>query len=371
MKNSVFLIIFLLAGLSLFGQNSREAKIYVPPVEGKVREGDNAYFHKQLTYEVIFQHQTVVRNKGSSDYIFKGAIELEDKESLNDSPDSAQSANAYTPVPNMPVPHVRNFFGRREFFSMEAGSEIRFYDTKGDNDFEPSPGEESAGKNSETYIFTLEMLERSTGDVISSQAIVYSDLDSSLNSLISIVVSNMLYEISEKLESANWLKNWVFLEMSVLWLPRQYKGDVEFFYLSNYGVKIAMEVQFASFMSMGIGAIVSQEEAEFDGVEGINELLLEVPALLKFDIVISDDFVIEPYGGVSLNYSLSKKTIPSQLSWFAGLQFNFRAGAGAVVIDPRFSMDFYSSGIPASDVKFSRYSMQFGIGQKTDKISEY
>jgi len=187
----------------------------------------------------------------------------------------------------------------------------------------------------------------------------------------------MLYEISEKLESANWLKNWVFLEMSVLWLPRQYKGDVEFFYLSNYGVKIAMEVQFASFMSMGIGAIVSQEEAEFDGVEGINELLLEVPALLKFDIVISDDFVIEPYGGVSLNYSLSKKTIPSQLSWFAGLQFNFRAGAGAVVIDPRFSMDFYSSGIPASDVKFSRYSMQFGIGykigigQKTDKISEY
>jgi len=375
MKNSVFLIIFLLAGFTLFGQNPRDLKIHIMPVTGEVREGDNAYFHKQLTYEVILRYQSAVRFSNSSEFIFKGVIEPESKDLPNNGSSSGErmSAGGYTPVPDTPVPHVRNFFGRREFFSMESGNEVRFYDTKGDNIFAYEPSDQ----NSERYIFTLEMLNRSTGDVIGSQSIVYSELDSSLNSLISVVVDNMLYDVPEGSKAVDWQENWVFLEISFFWSPRYFKGIDELYYFRNFGVKMAMEVQFSNFMSLGFGAIILQEEAKFDSAEEINDLLLEIPVLVKFDIKISDSFVLEPYGGVSWNSSLGNKTIPSLFSWFAGFQFNLKAGAGAVVIDPRFSMDFYEFQIPDKNNKYNRYGLQLGIGykigigSKTKRIPEY
>jgi hypothetical protein len=118
-------------------------------------------------------------------------------------------------------------------------------------------------------------------------------------------------------------------------------------------------------MSISAGAQITQDLITISGVdEEFSDLLLEVPLALKLVFKPTDYFRLEPYGGISFNYSLLGTTEPSSLSWFAGLQFGIRAGAGMLVIDPRFFMDFEDSALSGRDIGYQRICIYLGVGYK-------
>ncbi|MCL2211434.1 MAG: hypothetical protein FWB95_05895 [Treponema sp.] len=362
MKNYTMLFLFLLTGVSLFGQNQREIKIFIPPVEGEVREGDGAYFHKQLTYEVVLQYNAVVKNKSASEYIFKGAIEAKSADQSANN-ELSNEEGAYSPVPKMPIPFIKNSFGRREFFSMERGDAVWFYDSKGDNNFDEVI--EQVEQDDGSYTLKLDVISNSTGELIGSQAIVYTALDSSLNMLISDVVSGMLSEIPDASEFSDWRDKWFFFEFIALWAPHIYKDDDMTVGWMNFGFKFGVEFHFVNFLSLGLGSRLLSESVVLDSAPaGDRDLLIEIPIYLKFVFKPAAIFMLEPYGGAAINVSLLKKTEPSRFLWFAGFQIGIKAGPGAIVIDPRFAMDFYDSGLLGTDVKYRRYCMQLGVGYK-------
>jgi hypothetical protein len=148
-----------------------------------------------------------------------------------------------------------------------------------------------------------------------------------------------------------------------LWVPRIYIGRYESVNWANFGLRLAAELQFLNFLSVDIGVQFVQEWVVISATGGqYRDLILEAPLALKLVFKPYNYLLLEPYGGVSLNYSLMNYTKPSMFSWFTGLQFGVKAGPGMAVIEPRFAMDFSKSYIDT--VQYQRYMFQIGIGYK-------
>jgi len=378
-KKCLVLAFFLLiTGLSLFGQNFREARIFVQPVDGTGMTGDNAFFYKQLTYEVVLQYYTLARTRRASDFILRGTIAPytgEEQFLIDNQPEESEIVNT-GPVPPRPIPRIRNTFGRREFFSWETNGEIVFFDTSIEDSgsvTEPESFhvEEGIGENNDDSgagesVFTLELINSITGDAIAKQYIIYRFTDAAVGDLISIIVYNMLMSIPDIEADADWRNNWLFADINAIWAPRVYTVPDQHISWVNFGIGVSLEYNFLDFMSVGLGVQLVQDGIvitdEESGVE-YRDLLLEIPLALKF-VFRPSTFTLEPYGGVSYNHSLMETTTPSFLSWFAGIQFGMKVGPGMIVIDPRFSMDFFNSQIVENSVEYQRYLFQISLGYK-------
>jgi hypothetical protein len=374
MRKFTVFTLFFLACFSVFGQTSSKAKIYVAPIEGIGKEADNDYFYKRLIYELILQFHKVVKSRFDGDYMFKGTIELVSGASATDSvePSAIQQDN-YTPVPESPYPPVMNIYGRREFFSMQTGDELYFFDSTGTDNTAPRSAaketdhsENDAQEEGVKYYFKLEMTDNRTGEVISGQNFIFAAVGDSVDKSISVIVYNLLSDIPDvPSKRGDSRDRWMYFETSLLWLPRIYYGGYESVNLLNFGVKLGMELHFVSFMSVGAGVQITQEQI-VTSAKTYNDLTLETPVSLKFVFNPGDKCALEPYGGAAWNYSLGNTVQPSMFSWFAGIQLGIKDKneTGMFVIDPRFSMDFYDSALPAENIKYQRYCIQLGLGYK-------
>jgi len=377
-KKCLVLALFLLTGLSAFAQNFREARIFVQPVDGTGMAGDSAFFYKQLTYEVVLQYYSLARTRRTADFILRGTIApyTGEEQFLVDNPSEESEFVNTGPVPPRPIPRIRNTFGRREFFSWETNGEIQFFDTSiGDEsgtESEPFYVEESIKENYDDSadgenVFTLELINSVTGDVIAKQYLIYNFTDAAVGDLVSIIVYNMLTSVPDIEADSDWRNNWLFADINAIWAPRIYTSDESVIWV-NFGIGLSLEYHFLDLWSVGIGAQLVQ-----DAVVVSNEyrdLLLEIPLAVKF-VIKPVRFMMEPYGGVSFNFSLMGTTKPSFLSWFAGFQFGVKAGPGLVVIDPRFSMDFFNSQIVQNPVEYQRYLFQISVGYKIGFLPKY
>ncbi|MCL2759679.1 MAG: hypothetical protein FWD22_05655, partial [Treponema sp.] len=234
-------------------------------------------------------------------------------------------------------------------------------------------------EDGEEFVFKLEMIDSATGNVLGRQSIIYVTPDASVSELLSIIIYNMLSGIPDTYHSTDWRDKLFFFDITALWMPRIYYAEYQSINWLNFGLRLGGELHFAKFMSLGIAAQVTQDWVVLAsaGIEEYRDLVLEIPASLKLVFKPADYYMVEPYGGVSWNYSIRGITEPSVMSWFAGLQFGIRSGSGMIVFDPRFSMDFYNSKLPERNVEYQRYCIQFGIGykvgaaQKRFRIQEY
>jgi len=381
-KKCLVLAFFLLIGLSLSAQNFREARIFVQPIDGTGTTGDNAFFYKQLTYEVVLQYYSLARTRRSSDFILRGTIApyTGEEQFLVDNPPEENEIVNTGPVPPRPIPRIRNTFGRREFFSWETNGEIVFFDTSIDNEsgtesesfyVEDGIGEnydDSDGEN----VFTLELINSVTGDVTAKQYIIYRFTDASVGDLVSIIVYNMLTGVPDIEADADWRNNWLFADANAIWAPRLYTGPEQSISWVNFGIGVSLEYNFLDFLSVGLGIQLVQDNVVVSKKSGeeYRDLLLEVPLALKF-VIKPLIFMLEPYVGVSFNFSLMGTTKPSFLSWLAGFQFGMKVGPGLIVIDPRFSMDFFNSQIVQNPVEYQRYLFQISAGYKFGFIPKY
>jgi len=299
MKKIIFFIFLVLSCFSLYAQNPRDVLIYVLPVSGEGRVGDSNYFYQQLTYEVIFQHHSLVREQEGSDYILRSVI----------SPEPARGS--------------RNF------------------------------------------VFFLEMLNSKTKEVIAQQNFVYYNLDSTVVTMISTMVGNMLTAIPNSYKyNHSWRNKIIYIDGRVLWAPRLYSSENISINWMNFGLGFTGEIHVFKFMALGVGLQFTQDWILYSSSDDVNEardLILDIPFMLKF-VIKTGYLMIEPYGGISLNFSLMQVTEPSFLSWFAGFQFGVKAGPGIIVIDPRFTRDLNESSYKTLDYK--RNTIQIGIGYK-------
>ena len=217
------------------------------------------------------------------------------------------------------------------------------------------------------HLFQLIMMNSATDEVVAQQDISYSRVDRTVESFLSTIVFNMLSGMPNVEETDVWNNKWIFLSACVLWTPRLYQSHYDSISWHNIGLGFEAEVYFLKFMSFSAGVQFSQDwiviSASPENME-FRDLILEIPIAVKFVFRPFGHFMLEPYGGVSLNISLMEATAPSLLSWFAGFQFGVRAGPGAFIIDPRFCMDFFNSFVDQNNYEYKRNTIQIGMGYK-------
>ena len=361
MKKLIFVVFLAVLSLPVYTQVIREARVYVPPVAGHGRLADKAFFYRQLTSEVVFQYYALVRSQRVCDYILRAVIVPSGME------DAAELEEIKSPVPENPLPPVSNKRGVKEYFSWEVKNNVYFYDASGEDNFDPN----AVDTQDEPFVITdgqefslkLELINNVTGEILGKQQLVFTTVDASVGDLLSIQVYNMLAGIPDIEETNDWRDNWIFIEASFLWAPRIYTQNYQSINWQNFGLRAAFEFHFTNFMSLGIGTQFVQDWVVTSTGEH-RDLILEIPFALKAVFKPASHFVMEPYGGIALNFSLMNATIPSVASWFAGFQFGVKAGPGMIVIDPRFSMDFEKSGLVGKSILYQRDSMQIGVGYK-------
>jgi len=319
-KKCFVLCFLLLSCLNLAAQTFSDIRIFVPPVVGEGEQGDSMFFYRQLTYEVILQHHSLVRTQRNSDYTLRGLITCEPEQIIEK---LLQSGNNYD-----------SLLGNRN------------------------------------NVFFLEMIESTTDRVIAQQYITYTILDFTVENMISAMVYNMLSGIPNVKQIDNWRNKWLFFEGSALWSPRLYHRENESINWFNFGLRLALDFHFLNFFSFDTGLQFIQDWVVISRTNNIEyrDLVLEIPAALKLTLKPSHYFMLQPYGGFSYNYSLMGQTQPSPLSWFAGFQLGLNTGPGMMVIDPRFSMDLGDSHV--NDMSYQRYMLQIGIGYKIGFFSK-
>jgi hypothetical protein len=103
-------------------------------------------------------------------------------------------------------------------------------------------------------------------------------------------------------------------------------------------------------------------------------MTLEIPLLLRVVIKPGTNFMLEPYSGICLNFSLLGQTKPSQVSWVLGYQNGIKAGPGALFFDFRFSMDLFKSSVQERQgiiaPEYKRYNLAVGAGYKFGVIQK-
>jgi len=384
MKKLLLLILLLYVCFSLSAQNIRDARIFIQPVDGYGIEGDNPFFYKQLSYEVVFQYHSLVRTRYSSDFTFRSSIVpyTGEEQFIIGYPEEAYSTvpnQNQGPVPDRPIPRIRNTFGRREFFSWDTGGDVSFYDSTGNDNYTPrneevfhSENEASAVSPSGDYVFTLELVNSKSSRVIAIQYLIYNNVDPAVADLVSIMVYNMLSNIPDIEEDLDPRENWLFASISALWTPRVYIGQQEAVAWVNFGLGATLEYHFLDFMSIGLGVQFAQDWVVVSKTPGdeYRDLVLEIPLSLGF-VFKPQQFLMEAYGGAALNISTFGTTMPSTFSWFVGFQFGANAGPGMIIIDPRFSMDFTRSNIPQRGEYYNRFIIQIAVGYKFGFLPKY
>ena len=365
MKKYVFFILLLLAGVSVFARDVREVRIFVPPIAGFGSLSDNAFFYRRLSSEVFFSYYTPVRSQRVCDFVLRASI-------LPMTEGELPVFEFESPVPERPFPPIKYSQGRHEFFSWEINDNIFFFNATEDDNLEviglPDGYSDEPGHFLYSYdelVLLLELINNSNGQLIGRQQLIYTTIDDSVGDLLSIIVYNMLAGIPEIEETDKWRNNWLFYEISALYAPRIYTiNDTASNNLMNFGVKTGFELHFLKFLSLGAGVQVVQEFFVDNANNEYSDFILEVPLALKLVFKPGRNLMLEPYGGILFSYSLMDTFVPSSMSWFAGLSFGFKAGAGMLVIDPRYSQDLDSLGIAGTNIQIERTSFQLGLGYK-------
>jgi hypothetical protein len=353
MRKILVFLLFFLAAFSLFAQTkvTREPKVFVPLITSSGDQADIDFFYHKLTYELVLQYNELAGRRSVSDYTLTGIIVPIDEFTFEEEFVNIPTSNK--PVPDFPVPPIRNTRGNREYFSWETEAGIYFYDTATEEKFTPAPEPEAKPRpslNSGQYpygskVFVLELTDSISNEKLARQYIVYLDTDDSTGELLAFAVNSMLSSLPDVVEYEDWRDKWLFVGASVI---GGIYSDDNLSYYASFGGRISAEYQAFRYVSLDI-ALQFLYDLEYE------DYIFGVPVALKLVVRPQNNLMLEPYIGVLTNRSITKNTESSQFSWFIGCQIGFKLGGGMMVFDPRFSSDFDNS---------SMRMLQFGLGYK-------
>jgi len=335
MKKMILLVffsscLFFFCVMPLASQTYREASIYIPPIAGIGNLGENTFFYRLLTYEVTVQNHSVVRNQAGSDFTLLGFIDTYNEFKIYN---EAAAVKRQLNNSRIPVPPV--------------------YD----------PSQDISAEHENDYVFNIQLIDSRTGEIIGEQHIIYTTIDSSVNSLISILIYNLFSCLPDYVDKVDHRDNYLYIDASVLWTPRLYNAQSPIFNWLNVGFGLSLEYHFFKYLALGLGFNFSQDWLVVNNIN-YHDLILEVPLSLSYVMKPDNHLMLGPYAGIAANFSMTQATHVSPFSWFAGFQLGIIAGPGLITIDPRFSMDIFPSSVRGTTQQYRRYLIQIGFGYK-------
>jgi hypothetical protein len=319
MKKWVIWVLLLCAGFPLAAKSSSSYYIYIPPVSGVGKSPeDNALFADSLAAEVTANNHIITENQDKANFIL--------------------------------TPELSLISGQR-----------------------PSD---------QLYLLHITLTDKKTNTIVTEQDLIYSSPEEA-DSLLKVTMDKVFSVIADiHRDRTAWRNKLLYLGASAFWSPRIYYGNTQETELLNIGAGISAELQFLNFMSVETGAALVPEWIGILYVDGVerHDWVLEIPLLLKFPVKPGIYHLIEPYGGIHVNYPLYGVGSPPPLSWCAGLQYGIKAGPGMLFIDARFSMDidasrnieifrFLRKSNNTTVLYSNRYQIDAGLGYKFGLIS--
>lgn len=314
MKKAAVFPVLLFAFLcgSLNAQAYREAKIYVPPLDGVGYIDDMAHFYKQITGEIVMQYRSLAKARVLSDYVITGTV--------------------------MPI----------------AEAEIEM------------PPDSAEG---DEYVLFVELFDNALGEAIGEQYITYGIPDDNTKDALGVILYNLLSAIPDIIElygaEDEWRNKFIYTGLAFLWTPRVYNRTFQSVNIAGVGAELIVDIHILRLLSVRFGAeLVPDWVVVYSMETSHQDLLIDFPVAVSFVLRPLEKFMLQPYLGVSLNLSLQGITRPYPFSWNAGIELGIKVGLGILTIDPRFSMDFGKSYIMADGLDYWRSTMHLGIGYR-------
>ncbi|MCL2211435.1 MAG: hypothetical protein FWB95_05900 [Treponema sp.] len=370
----VFIIILLFLCFCFYripflqAQELADVKIHVQAMEGGASPEMRNFFYGNVLKAVTDQYYEVVSTLKKSDFALRGTL----------GPYIVKPGlmKRKSPVPKTPVPPIQNSKDKRDFFSWHDSDDLKFFDSTGNDNYTDTEINLSMPEyNGEEIIFLLEIYNSRTKQVIGEQNIVFSELNNDVVELISTVVRNLLSIIPSTYQTNDFRDKFLFFDACFLWVPRIYTAETQSTSWLNFGLRFSFDYQFLNFMALGLSVNFVQDwvVVSDNPADEYRDIIMEIPVELKFVFKPFLYMMVEPYGGIAFNFSLTKTTKPSLLTWVAGVELGIKAGPGMITIDPRFAMDIFNSALTrysGNVIEYSRLLINIGVGYKIGIITK-
>ena len=399
MKNYlVFFLILLSPCFSLFAQSGGGPSIYIQPVTGGSQE-DNVYITNLLTVEIQAYKFILVNTPARADYTFASTLtpeasqprgnpagiynlhvtlrdnrvrEIISEQSLIFSTSNKDMLNTFfqfliVRMTAVIAPSDAAFNqaakGAGESVDMDKVREAVNQAVREANEKEAAARDAAIGKA---------VREAAEKEAAQRNAAVRETVKDAFGAAVDeVIAAKPPEEPADEgvVDPDRWRNgNW-YLAGTIAWSPRVYIGEYEAVFLPNAYVGVTVEFHFLNRFSVEAGGSVTSDWITLDPTGSVDyrDLMLEIPVSFKFSFKPSTHFMLQPYLGLILNFSMYGTVKPPPIAWMAGFQYGVKAGPGVFYIDPRFSMDITKTRlneIYGRAVEFDRLKLYIGFGYK-------
>jgi hypothetical protein len=232
------------------------------------------------------------------------------------------------------------------------------------------------GEKTEAGVLNV-VLKDAAGMVVAEQELIYTDQDDMSDQftlLMFNIFSQSLINSTAKGPRENWLDKWLYFGLGVFWTPRFYYGTELSSHYANFGAEVSADIYFHPLLSFAAALEFTSDVIVQSDPEGrdypYQDMLLEIPLLIKYVLKARDLNLVEPYGGFQFNFPLFRKTTkPFLVSASAGCLFGIKSERGIFYLDPRLSVDLEKSDFAVFSFPYHRTALHIGVGYKTGVLS--
>jgi hypothetical protein len=217
------------------------------------------------------------------------------------------------------------------------------------------------------------MLKNAAGTIIAEQELIFTDQDD-INDQFTLLMLNIFSQklTRKKGPPENWLDKWLYFGVGVYWTPRFYYGTKLSGYFANFGGEVSAEIHFHPLWSFETGLAFTSDWLVYSDRpdNSYQDMLMEIPILIKYVLKARDVSLAEPYAGLQINASLFRETKPFPLSISAGCLFGIQSEKGLFYFDPRLSIDPERSDFATRpSFPYHRTALHIGVGYKAGVFS--
>jgi len=378
--NKRLLLTYLLLVCSIFSlaaQNSRSVSVYMPPVAGTGIDGnDNAFFYVLINRELSAQDHITMGMPGSSDYSVIATLSPTGM-------DESLAFNEYRLDLNLQNNRTGQILSEQRYRYARLDSAARLAVQMMVENIIPLiqplqpvlPPVQPAPQPVQPVLPPAQPAPQPVQPIQPVQQPVQPVPEPVLPPIQPVPqpvepapqpVQPVQKPVQPVTPEAEWRDSLLFIGASALWTPRIYVADYLSTHLMNFGLGFFAEYRFIESVAVEMGMEFAQDAVRvIDGGEVFENVMLEIPLLLKLVLKPGDIFLLEPYSGIYFNVPVLHRTKPPLASWVIGYQHGVKAGPGALLFDFRFSMDLGLSRVEDENApEYRRYRVSFGVGYK-------
>jgi len=178
-------------------------------------------------------------------------------------------------------------------------------------------------------------------------------------------------ESEKEIDEDDWCNKFIYLGLSLLWIPRFYTAASQSNNIASLGIEFTTDVHITRFLSVRLGAELSQDMIVVKADEIITDRILDFPITVAYVLRPKQNIMLEPYLGVIYNLSLQNNTAPYPLSWNVGAELCIKTGIGIITVNTGVSRDIGVSLLPNGGPEYWRSTIHIGAGYKMGFLKRF